>query len=182
MNIQCSICKSECANEDAKLTCSKICEGAETFQHQLTALIEGTRPSDDPRIFFFPLTFGELCDKYGVMSLRRCFAKSPAMQQKLDYRIFKLKRSIETHMAQLSTVLRGSIAQASKELFSLNAHIWRLHDKAILMGTDALAVGTIYFEMEAQNRLRLAKIRELDEIVGHVSTSIRIDNGDTVYP
>lgn len=179
---KCFVCNSDYLSEAGETFCTRQCGDAKKYIEGLTVLVAGTMPSEDPRIFFFPMTFGELCDKYAVFCLRRSFTKSISSQQKLDYRIFKLKRSIETHLAQVSLQLRASISKSADLLFRLNAQIWRLRDRIQISGQPDDVIGRIYHEIHDANLNRLKKVRELDEMMGHISTVSLIYEGHATYP
>ena len=173
----CPICKSSYYNVDKDEVCSQQCTNAKTHLDNAVSLIKITKPTEDPRIFFFPLTFGELCDKYSVLSLKRSFTKSISLQQKLDYRLFKLRRAIETHLGQLTTVIRANIDESFTVLFQTNAEIWRIRD-----AQNLYADKTLDGQEELLRIKRSHKISELDAFAGNQSTQSRIINGETHIP
>lgn len=178
----CICCNSDYYSAEGKPTCSSPCEDLFDFRRQLETLFLKTKPTDDPRIFFFPLTFGELVDKYCVFCLRRSFTKTIGLQQKIDYRIFKLKRGIETTIAQLAynKSMRNAFAGGFIELLGIHAQIWRKRD---LLRSDKLTSENrleLYEGIAKLDDERLRVVRDLDNIVGHQSTSIRVYDGNDI--
>lgn len=171
----CSLCQASFESE-AKV-CSQSCETILELKETCETFILETPATDDPRIFFYPLSFGELADFMTKLSILRSRAKTIQCQQQTDYRIFKCRRSLETHIGQFNRTktYRMSLANLFSKLFDLNAfsaRLFDLMDDARLDGEARDAIASSYCE---SHKMKLKIINELDQIASgkpHVSEII----------
>jgi hypothetical protein len=136
-------------------------------------------PSDDARIFFYPLSFGNLADQYTILCLKRASTKSIKRQQELDYRIFRARRSIETNLIQLhiNQQIQDGLVSLFENLFRINAQLWRLNDLARDEKLPLDARKENYFLCIGLGEKRDNLIRQLDILVNSKSVSYRVFNG-----
>mgnify|MGYP001563859210 CR=1 FL=1 len=175
--MECQICTTEFRNEDPEeKLCSSNCSQVSELMGDVCAIIKGTSPSDDPRIFFFPLSFGQLLDHYVVTSLRRSATHSVARQQRMDYDLLRLKKSITTHIGQIAFIksMRDGINVLVHRLFEINARIWNANDLARRETIPLDERQKMFFNTVSYSGIRVKTIRQLDILMTGKTTEVRI--------
>lgn len=130
-------------------------------------------PVDDPRIFFYDIGFGELCDKLCVFILRRIWQKNLDEQLATDYLIERVAQSIMTKVNKSChhPKTRENIANLFQQLYAVNAEMWRSRQMIMREGASIVVrqnAAMAYFERSPKRDLLRA---QLDAIVeGRVRT------------
>ena len=179
----CAMCSTEFGNDDPKV--QVCCPGCKLYMNSIDdteKVVTDTGPSEDPRIFFYPLSFGELINRYSILHLKRIHAVSIRHQQETDYKIFKCKKSIQTNLSQIFKEKnhRAGIFALVKEVFECNAIIWRTRD---LSRDERISVGdraTILFTVIPLEEKKTKAMLQLDVLLTGRSTNFSIFNGKTV--
>lgn len=180
--MNCPVCDSKFENNSG--FCSQSCKSIQEMTYSCIDLISGVRPTDDPRIFFYPLSFGRIIDEWSILCLKRANTNSIKSQQELDYLIFKVRRSIETQLGQIvfEQKHRNSVISLTQELASINSKIWRERDLA-----EDPRISMDFRKSAAFKALQLARerdnrIKALDFLVSGRSHLIKIFNGKDSLP
>lgn len=149
------------------------------MQDNATDIILRTRPTEDIRIFFYPLSFGALCDMYCTLALRRANTRSIGRQQEIDYKRSKLKKNIQTMLGQLffDETARNKMAMLFRSLFRANAQIWAAYDRARNERYDDTVRKDALFSTIQPMALRDGIVRQLDILHSGKSLSYRVYNG-----
>lgn len=179
----CSVCGSDYDNVDASVqVCSGPCGTSSEMLTDLVGTIERTRPTSDPRIFFYPLGFGKLVDEYTILSLKRSHAKSVKTQQEIDYQIWKCKKSIQTHVGQMHwpDSYREALNTLVVKLYRTNAAIWRNNDLARNRKFSDDVRRERYFANLKLGDERTSCIRQLDTILTGKTGFVRVYCGEEV--
>ncbi len=116
------------AQDILNVVCSERCRlGAEKVGFFAQDIKEHA-PNDDPRIFFYDIGFGELCDKLCIFILRRVWQKNLDDQLTTDYLIERIMQSVITKVNKSChhPKTRENIANIFKSLYAVNAEMWRL--------------------------------------------------------
>jgi hypothetical protein len=176
----CDICFAQCDNIDETVnTCSRECSQAQQLLETGTKILCGTRPTEDPRIFFFPQSFGRLCDLYSVMSIKRAHTRSIGAQQEMDYKLSKMKKTLTTLLGQLffEEKQRELMRRLLIELFRTNAKMWLLKDMARNKRYDeATRKDSLYATLEKSDE-RHEIVKQLDILHSGKTTTYRVHNG-----
>ncbi len=179
----CWMCSSEFENVEASvLYCSTQCRQALGMADAGIKMIKGTKPTEDSRIFFYPISFGTLSDMYAVMSLKRAHTPSIGNQQEMDYRISRLRRNLTTLLGQIfyDESQREAMSKLLTELFTVNAIIWEAKDKSrnerydLQTRKDAL-YSTLTSEFE-RNKI----IQQLDILYSGKTMQYKVHNGSEI--
>jgi hypothetical protein len=176
----CVICDSKFSNINLEIEyCSNPCQVAEEMLSDLSQVIEATKPSEDPRIFFFPLSFGRLVDEFVILSLKRSYTKSIKRQQELDYMLFKCKKSIQTTLGQIfhDDKFREGMTKAAKQLFQINAMMWNRNDLARDKSIPENIRKERYWDLIELGDQRHKLIRQLDMMIQGKTTTFHIFAG-----
>lgn len=180
----CVCCSSSFDNLDVSIqTCSNGCASSLEMTSDLQHFIKKVEPSKDPRIFFYPMSFGRLVDEYTILALKRGFTPSISRQQRLDYLLFKCKRSIETRLGQIAYVerQREGILKLIETLYQTNGTIWKLNDFARNKNLPLSDRTEKYFEIVELQEKRDRAIAQLDILVQGKSEHYRIYNGKDAH-
>lgn len=162
---KCVICADDFENMDVKVViCSRECSYAFQLLEAGEQLLTGTRPTEDTRIFFFPQSFGKLCDIYCVLSLRRAHTRSIGAQQEVDYRISKMRKSLTTLLGQLffDEKQREKMRIVLTDLFQTNAKIWAAKDRARNVKYDVEVRKEALWDTLQESDKRHGLIQQLD--------------------
>jgi len=176
----CVVCESKFDNVDSAVCiCSSDCKAALEMHQETNTLIETTKPNPDPRIFFFPLTYGELTDKLIIYILRRAHCKRIKNQQELDYKIFKIRKSLTTHLCQLfhDEKHRNAIKELTNKLMKLNAKIFSIEERARDIRLNLDMREKIYFERTSLTDQRDDTIHQLEILVSSRGSHFKTYNG-----
>jgi len=179
----CEICKAEFESiDELQVTCSTECRQSNELLAEGKRLMTGTVPSSDSRIFFYPLSFGALCDLYSVMSLRRANTRSIRNQQETDYKIGRIKKNIVDLLEQLfhEKKNRDSMASLLEALFKLNAEIWALKDNALNKRYDDETRKDAALRVLEKIEERTSLIQQLDILHGGRTYTYRVINGKEI--
>jgi hypothetical protein len=175
---KCQQCGSECGPENE--FCSKRCEELLDRSQHLQKLMIVTQPSEDHRIFFYPLTFGRLVDEYVTMTLKQVSTRSIRYKQELDYILFKCNKSIETHISQIAYDRRhrASFSKLVCDLFGIAGEIWRLNELARDPRASESMKRDLAYSILSLNDQRHQKIKELDVLLTGRTTHVRVYSGE----
>jgi hypothetical protein len=176
----CEICKAEFESiDEAQDLCSLTCRQIRECLNEGKRLLEETSPSADPRIFYFPMTFGVLCDLYTVMSIKRANTRSIKNQQEMDYRIGRLKKNITTVLGQLfhDKAHRANMALLLSRLFKLHATGWSLRDQALNRRYDLATQERAALEYLRLNEERIGLVQQLDILQSGRTHTYGVNNG-----
>jgi hypothetical protein len=179
----CSICKAEFEGLDpAQDYCSLICRQVKECMDDGSRMIEGTAPSEDSRIFYFPMTFGTLCDLYTVMSIKRANTRSIKHQQEMDYRLGRVKKNITTLLGQLfqDPTHRANMVLVLKKLFRLHATGWALKDRGMNRRYDKATQQEAALEYLQLSEERIGLIQQLDILHAGRTYTYGVMNGKEI--
>jgi hypothetical protein len=179
----CVMCESEFESLDEKqATCSTECRQSNEMMIEGSRILESTMPSEDSRIFFYPMSFGTLCDLYSVMSIRRANTRSIRNQQEMDYKITRVKKNIVDLLEQLfhETTQRSNMAVLLEKLFKVNAEGWTLKDVAMNKRYDEETRADAALRAIEKIEERTALIQQLDILHAGRTHTYRVLNGKEI--
>jgi hypothetical protein len=169
----CSACGQKIIDATAQV-CSERCANSLSTLATLQDNIRAHVPNDDPRIFFYDIGFGELCDKYSVLVLRYNFQKNLDQQLETKYLMDRLYQSILTKINKSGQhpKTRESITSLIGSLHRINSTMWRLRQetrKDYKYPEDHRKASALeYFEMSEKRDLYRAQLDAMVE--GRVRT------------
>jgi hypothetical protein len=179
----CDLCKSDFENlDELARACSRECQASLELLGEGTRIILETRPTEDPRIFFFPQSFGNLVDLYCVMSVKRAHSRSIRNQQEIGYKLSKLKKSITTMLGQVfyDPVQRSGVCQLYGELFRANSRMWAANDKARNKRYSEQERKDFFFSTIQDSTVRHKVIQQLDILHSGKSFTYKVYNGEEI--
>lgn len=169
----CSVCGQKILDASNAI-CSQRCADSIKSVDGLLSDIRAHVPNADPRIFFYDIGFGELCDKYCILILRYTFQKNLDQQLETKYLMERLYQSIITKINKSGQhpKTREGITSLIGSLYRINATMWRLRQETRKdykypeehRKTSALE----YFEMSERRDLYRAQLDAMVE--GRVRT------------
>ena len=180
---ECAICDRIYENDDKKVqTCSKACDDGLELMESGLDLAWKTMPDEDPRIFFYRLSFGRIIDEWSLLCLKRANTRSIRNQQEVDYSIFQIRRCIETNLKQIirEEKQRKSLMALMQDLFELNGLIWRYRDLAEDRNLPILDQKNCLFRTIPLLHDRDKIIRSIDTLVSSKTTHFRVINGQDI--
>ena len=164
--LMCSVCGQDFMDSGSD-KCSERCEQGSIAAAELTeSLIKQPRSNDD-RVFFYDMGFGDLCDRYTILVLRRLHQRSLQEQIETDFHIGRVRLSISTKINRLAcgSNVREQIGKLIQKLYCVNAKMWRLRSRAMstsLPNEHCDAAATAFFGFTPD---RDAVRQELDLVV-----------------
>lgn len=116
--------------------CSAKCEALCKFAEDIAWQITEHKNTQDTRIFFYDIGFGELCDKYAIMIIRYEHQDKLKGRKETDFYIRRLRDAIMSKINRscYHPATKQNAASLIKELFNVNAEMWRL--RGIALGGD----------------------------------------------
>lgn len=113
--------------------CSLLCERAKQSIEPLLDTIEKHQHTDDPRIFFYDTGFGDICDRYTVLLLRRAHQKNLAEQRETEYYIGRVLQSImsKVNRSCYHSTTKTNIIKLLRDLHATNAQLWHVRSVAL---------------------------------------------------
>lgn len=171
----CSVC-GQTIIDAQKQTCSERCETGLEKIGFVAEDIKAHTPIDDPRIFFYDIGFGELCDKLCIFILRRLWQKNLDEQLATDYLIERITQSIMTKVNKSChhPKTRENVASLFKSLYAVNAEMWRLRQmtRNVLFNDEHKRTAAMsYFDQSLKRDMLRA---QLDAIVEGRVRTIRV--------
>lgn len=176
----CSVCGQsyERPGEDQTLTCSSKCTNLSNEVSNFADEMVTFKDPDDQRIFFYDVGFGDLCDRYCILMLRKSHEKSLGEKKETEFHIGRLRRAILTKINRCGYDQEelDKIANLLDELVSINAHMWRI--RHILRSlTDNEPSRIAWFESYWQHSENRDRVRgELDMYVEGRIRTVRVWN------
>ena len=130
--MQCCVCQTNCDTTKTPIYCSEKCSLVAGAVIDLGKEIAYYTHTQDTRIFFYDTPFGDLCDKYTIMLLRRVHVKTLAEQQESDFHLTRMYTGMLSKVNRLvyAADTKQKIGNIIYELLLVNAKLWRWRDTA----------------------------------------------------
>lgn len=125
----CQICGHDIVKSQDDI-CSDKCRNSEQQVNEFSTDLKNYF-SEDPRVFFYDVGFGKLCDILTVLIIKRNKQTVLNGQLETDFQIGRIKQSILTKVNRACTDqrFRKAVNSLIHQLFLVNSNIWRKRSK-----------------------------------------------------
>lgn len=170
--ISCRVCGQDILEGgELKDICSTRCRTALKDIQDVEICIRDIENTQDKRIFFYDVGFGDICDRYCILLLRLRHQKSLADKNESDRELRKLWDCIKTKINRsvYHPDTKRAVGELMVKLFVVNSNLWRLRD-SFKTTNDKMAAFQYFFTLEVRDEFR----QQLDLLVEGKSKTIRV--------